>query len=278
MSFIVSEDRLKEKLEKSTEKIVVIDVRAALNDSEIGREQYNESHIPGAVYLDLNTDLSGEVKEHGGSHPLPDVKVFAEKMGSIGIDQDTTVVIYDDSNDMYSARMWWLLYYMGHENVYLLDGGFKRWVEAGHKVTSKIPETSPTIFSPRLQSNATVDMEEVKARKSSVVLIDSRGRERYLGNTEPLYKKAGHIPGAKHFSWQNVLSEDGLWKDALELEDNFATLPKDTEIIVSCGSGISACPNIIGLKEAGYKNVKLYPGSFSDWISYENNDVVTGEE
>lgn len=278
MSFIVNQDWLKEKLEKSNDKIAVIDVRAALTDAEIGREQFNKGHIPGAVYLDLNTDLSGEVGEHGGNHPLPDVSVFAEKMGLIGIDQDTTVVVYDANNDMYSARMLWLLNYMGHKKVYILDGGFKQWTEAEYEVTTEIAKPSPTTFSPRIQSNTTADMEEVKTRNSSVVLVDSRAHDRYIGTNEPLYKKAGHIPGAKHFSWQNVLDEDGLWKDVSELEDNFATLPKDTEIIVSCGSGISACPNIVGLKEAGYKNVKLYPGSFSDWISYEDNDVITGEE
>ncbi|MFB4168019.1 sulfurtransferase [Virgibacillus sp. JSM 102003] len=280
MSVIVNVTWLKERLENNLENTIVVDVRFQLNDPEAGRKAYLESHIPHAVYLDLNKDLSGKAEKHGGNHPLPDMDMFAAKIGNIGIDHNTTVVIYDQRNDMFAARLWWLLDYMGHENVYLLDGGFERWVEQGHEVSSEIPTLSATDFQPNFRENQVADIDEVREKldNNSAVLIDSRGRDRYLGKTEPLYPKAGHIPGAKNYFWKNVLDENGNWKNDTDLQENFSSLSKDDEIIVSCGSGVSACPNVLALKKAGYKNVKLYPGSFSDWISYEENEIEKKDE
>ncbi|ASN07204.1 sulfurtransferase [Virgibacillus necropolis] len=280
MSYLVSVDWLKKKLENKTEEIVVVDVRFSLADPDEGRKAYEQGHIPSAMYLDLNKDLSSPASEHGGNHPLPDMEIFAEKLGEIGIDQQTTVVIYDEKNDMFAARLWWLLDYMGHKNVYLLDGGIARWIEEGNVVTTEIPLPAVKKFQPEIQENQVVDMKQVKEKMKdkSSVLIDSRSKDRYLGQSEPMYAKAGHIPGAKNFFWKDVLQEDGRWKNDEDLQSNFDSLAKDDEIIVSCGSGVSACPNIIALKMAGYENVKLYPGSYSDWISYEDNQVETKEE
>lgn len=279
MSFIISESELNEMLNNKDQDLVIIDVRSALNDPEIGRKKYNSGHIPGAVFLDLKNDLSGEIGTHGGNHPLPDVKVFTEKLAASGVSNQSTVVCYDDANGMFASRMWWLLHYLGHEKAYVLDGGFHSWIKAGNKITTDTSKPVHQTFKTRLLPNATVNMKEVKEKlsNSSAILLDSRARERYLGHTEPLYAKSGHIPGAKNYFWQNVLDENGLWKSVADLKEHFAPLPKDAEIIVSCGSGISACPNIIGLKEAGYENVKLYPGSYSDWISYDENEIETGE-
>lgn len=278
MKFLTSVDSLHQLLEDK-EPVVVIDARFDLGDATYGKRVYEEGHIPGAVHLDLKDDLSGEVKKHGGSHPLPPIEAFVEKLSSIGIDHETTVVVYDDANDMYAARAWWMIHYVGHEHVYVLDGGFKRWKEAGYQVTTETPTLIPKQFTPR-PLDIVVHMEEVKEKMndSSAILIDSRARERYLGKTEPLYKKSGHIPGAKNYFWKDVLNEDGFWKSVKELQEHFSSLRKNEEIIVSCGSGVSACPNFIGLTLAGYDNVKLYPGSFSDWISYEENTLETKEE
>lgn len=280
MSIIVNDTWLKNRLENKLENTVVVDVRSQLNDAEAGRKAYLESHIPHAVYLDLNKDLSGKAEKHGGNHPLPDMDMFAAKIGNIGIDHDTTVVIYDQRNDMFAARLWWLLDYMGHDNIYLLDGGFEKWVEQGHKVSSELPSLSTKDFQPNFRENQVADIDEVKEKldNKSAVLIDSRGKDRYLGKTEPLYPKAGHIPGAKNYFWKNVLDENGNWKNDTDLQENFSSLSKDDEIIVSCGSGVSACPNVLALKSAGYRNVKLYPGSFSDWISYEENEIEKEDE
>lgn len=280
MSFLVSVDQLANMIKNKEENIVVIDVRFQLTNPDAGKDAYLEEHIPGAVYLDLNKDLSGEVKEHGGSHPLPEREELASKLGQLGIDQETTVVIYEEQNGMFSSRCLWLLHDLGHEKAYILDGGLTKWKEENNEVSTDIPKTEKKTFKLDSIHNETVNMQDVKQKmkEKSAILIDSRSRERYLGNTEPLYTKAGHIPGAKNYFWKDVLNEDGIWRTEKELEDHFAELPKDKEIIVSCGSGVSACPNILALKRAGFKNIKLYPGSFSDWISYNDNQLETKEE
>ncbi|WP_404451070.1 sulfurtransferase [Virgibacillus necropolis] len=280
MSYLVSVDWLKKQLENQTDDTVVVDVRFSLKEPDAGRKAYEQGHIPGAMYLDLNKDLSSPKREHGGNHPLPDTETFAERLGEIGIDHQTIVIIYDESNDMFAARLWWLLDYMGHEKTYLLDGGIKRWMEKGNVVTTDIPVPIMRSFQPAVKEDKKVDINDVKdkLKDKSALLIDSRSKDRYLGKNEPMYAKSGHIPGAKNFFWKDVLQEDGLWKNGEALQSNFTKLDKDDEIIVSCGSGVSACPNVIALKAAGYKNVKLYPGSYSDWISYEENQVETKEE
>ncbi|MFD2044269.1 sulfurtransferase [Ornithinibacillus salinisoli] len=279
MMFLIDAEQL-EKLQTQNENIVIVDVRFQLQDPSAGRIAYESGHIPGAAYLDLNNDLSGKVYEHGGKHPLPNPKDFAQKLGEIGIDQDTTVVVYDQHNDMFASRLWWLLQYMGHEKVYLLDGGFAAWIAKGYETSIEVPMFRKKTFQPNVSQDQIVDVNRIKENIESAdaILIDSRAKDRYLGKEEPLYKKAGHIPGAKNFFWKNVLREDGSWKTEEELREHFASLNKDDEIIVSCGSGVSACPNILALKRLGYKNVKLYPGSFSDWISYEDNRVEKRDE
>lgn len=278
MVYVVTTKWLKSHLDSG--EIAIIDVRFQMDAPEAGRISYLAGHIPHAIYLDLNKDLSGPVKEHGGQHPLPEIDELSEKLGEGGVDQNKTVVIYDQGDCMFASRAWWLLNYLGHKDVYILNGGFNAWLEAGNPVSHKVTAPIPTKFTPEILVNATVDIEGVKDRKdrTDTILIDSRAYDRYVGKSEPLYHKAGHIPGAKSFFWKNVFNKDGTWKDTDQLKKTFEKLPKDAEIIVSCGSGVSACPNIIGLKTAGFENVKLYPGSFSDWISYPENELETKEE
>lgn len=277
MSFLMTVKTFKD--EQKQGNLVPLDVRYQLNDSQAGKEAYDQGHIPGAVYLDLMADLSGNVQTHGGSHPLPDRNELAGTLGRLGIDQNTRVVIYGEENDMFSARCLWLLQQLGHEKCWILDGGWRAWMGAGGEVTTVIPEYETTSFVPAEPQGSTVDIDAVKEKinAGSAVLIDSRARERYLGETEPLYSKAGHIPGAINYFWKDVLDDEGKWKTAGALKEHFSNLPKDKEIIVSCGSGVSACPNVLALQQAGFKNVKLYPGSFSDWISYDDNPVERGE-
>ncbi|WP_217587301.1 sulfurtransferase [Lentibacillus saliphilus] len=279
MSYIISVDRLKKRLNNHLDNTLIVDVRFRLDDENAGQKAYLESHIPGAIYLDLNKDLSGKPQKHGGGHPLPDMDMFAAKMGNVGIDHDTTVVVYDQDNGMVAPRLWWMLHHLGHENVYVLDGGLDAWIEAGLDTSREIPELNRKTFTPHVRDQDTVDMLDVKARgtESDTILIDSRSKVRYLGQQESMYSKAGHIPGAVNYFWKSVLDEQGFWKDTQALEAHFQDISKDVEVIVSCGSGVSACPNILALKSIGYPNVKLYPGSFSDWISYEDNVVHKGE-
>lgn len=280
MSYIVTEEWLKERLENNPEDTVIIDVRFNMNEPDAGKKDYIEGHIPHADYLDLDTDLSGPAGKHGGKRPLPDVALFSEKLGEIGVDHEKSVVIYDQKNGIFAGRAWWLIHYLGHEKVYVLEGGLEGWIAAGNDVTDEILESKAATFEPRVREDEIVDMNRVRENigEKSAVLIDSRSRDRYLGKEEKMHDKAGHIPGAKNFFWKDVLNEDGTYKNTDELADNFLSLSKDDEIIVSCGSGISATPNILALKSIGYKNVKLYPGSFSDWISYDENELETEEE
>ncbi|MCJ0930312.1 sulfurtransferase [Virgibacillus halodenitrificans] len=280
MSYLISVNRLKSRLENNQDNTVLVDVRFQLGDPQAGRKAYLEEHIPGAVYMDLEKDLSGKKEKHGGSHPLPDIDMLAAKISNIGIDHDTTVVVYDKENDMFAARFWWLLHYMGHNKVYVLEGGYDCWKSEGNETTSEIPQLQKKHFSPSVREDEKVNIETVKQKltNENTIVIDSRAKERYLGKTEPMYAKAGHIPGAKNFFWKELIKDNQTWKKGEELAEHFKSLPKNKEIIVSCGSGVSACPNILALKSAGYSNVKLYPGSFSDWISYEENPVETKDE
>lgn len=280
MSITVSAKWVQEKMQDAEGSIVLFDTRFQLNDDTYGFKQFKKEHIYGAQYLDLNKDLSGNVQTHGGGHPLPKPEDFAEKVGSSGVGNDTIVIVYDEGNGMFAARAWWVFYYMGHKHVYVLEDGLAGWKEAGHEVTAELVKPTPRTFTPHVREDEVVHMEDVKEKVGAgeAVLLDSRAYERYLGNVEPMYGKAGHIPGAKNYFWQDVLNDDGSWKEEADLQKHFRGLDRDEEIIVSCGSGVSACPNIIGLKKAGFTNVKLYPGSFSDWITYKENEVETKEE
>jgi len=276
---IISVESLQEKIKKE-ENLAILDVRFSLQDIEAGKKAYQQDHIPGAFHLDLKDDLASPAQEHGGDNPLPDPNILADKLGKIGIDEETTVVIYDEDNKMFAARAWWVLHYIGLEEVYILDGGYKLWKEKGQETSTEIPSPKEKTFTAKAKDHLYVNIDTVKEKLASkeAVLIDSRAPGRYRGDNEPLYKKAGHIPGAVNFHYTDVYQEDGTWKSKEELQKVFAKLSKDQEIIVSCGSGVSACPNIIGLNKSGFTNVKLYPGSFSDWVSYNDNEVVKGDE
>lgn len=259
--------------------LVIVDCRFALGKPESGRAAYEESHIPRAVYLDLEKDLSSPITRHGGRHPLPDMDQLAKRLGQSGIQKSSRVVIYDDQGGAMASRLWWLLKYTGHEQAYVLDEGFTAWKNASYPVTDEQPIVIPVPYDINLKPDKLVLVDEVRAasQHGNKILIDSREPRRYAGAEEPLDAKAGHIPGAVNCFWKGVLDDAGHWKDAGALRKHFSDIPEDAEIIVYCGSGVTACPNVLALEEAGYGNVKLYAGSWSDWISYEENPVATGE-
>lgn len=253
-------------------QVVIIDCRFSLADPELGQKQYQESHIPRAFYLDLNRDLASLVEKHGGRHPLPNIAELADKLNAIGINfQDTLVVVYDDSRLAFAARLWWLLRYMGHSKIAVLDGGFSSWKTAGYPVTNILPESRQGKFVPELRSDLIVDIEAVKGRKDlpGRVLVDSRESDRYLGLREPIDPIAGHIPGAVNYPWQDVTDEGSKVRSPNEQKQRWTELETAAEIIVYCGSGVTACVNLLSLEIAGIPNAKLYPGSWSDWCSYQ---------
>lgn len=277
MSMIISATTLANWLE-SNEKVVVIDVRADLQDEYYGKRLYEQAHIPGASFLDLEKDLSGEVKKHGGNHPLPDLATFAKKVSNLGVCANSTVVVYDQGAHMFAPRAWFLLQHIGLKNVYVLDGGYQAWQAEGFSVTEEVPNITRGNLHVQADKEEIVSMKDVSDRAADVTLIDSRAYERYRGIEEPLYARAGHIPGAVNYDWEDVFDEQGYWKTIPALEEHFQSLAKDGVTFVSCGSGVSACVNILALHRLGYEQVKLYAGSFSDWISYENQPLETKDE
>lgn len=268
--FVVSAQYLSEHLDDP--QVVIVDCRFALTEPELGYQQYQISHIPGAHYLDLNQDLSSPVERHGGRHPLPNTTELAKKLAAIGINfQETLVVAYDNSRFAFGARLWWLLRYMGHDKVKLLNGGWTAWESAGYPVTDAARPTPQTgSFAAQLNPDWVVNIETVKACKDDpgVVLVDSRERDRYLGKREPIDPIADCIPGAVNYPWQDVTDAQGKLRSPDELLERWADVQSSKEIIVYCGSGVTACVNLLSLEVAGIEGAKLYAGGWSDWCSY----------
>jgi len=260
--------------------VVIVDCRYWMGQPDAGREAYEASHIPGAVYLDLEHDLSGELEEHGGRHPLPDPATLAHRFAQAGISNRSRVIAYDSQGGAMASRLWWLLRYLGHETVYVLDGGYPVWEAANFPVTAEQRITIPASFYAEVQHGMLAHEYDVQDKLNipGVVLIDSREAPRYRGEVEPLDKVAGHIPGAINRFWKDATTEQGQFKGPDELKERFADLQDAEEIIVYCGSGVTACPNVLALQQAGFYNVRLYAGSWSDWISYEENPIAVGEE
>lgn len=336
--------------------LVIADCRFALGKPDSGRSAYDEAHIPGAVYLDLERDLSAPIGEHGGRHPLPEPELLEAALRRAGIGPDSRVVAYDDQGGAMASRLWWLLRWLGHDSVYVMDQGFSAWQAAGFPVTDETRVVVPGSFQARVQPQLLAGVDEVRAAsiaaaphawdaaggeagsgtgaggdaapaveaikpanlrpldrlgaeaslvdgleaafgavdepdnggssleaaasggpaEAAPLLLDSREPRRYAGLEEPLDRKAGHIPGAANLFWKGVLDETGRWKAGDELAAALNDVPRDRELIVYCGSGVTACPNVLALQAVGYSNVKLYAGSWSDWISYSNNPIATG--
>lgn len=225
----------------------------------------------------METELYSQVKERGGRHPLPSIEELKNTFENIGINNDSIIVVYDEGDLAGPSRVWWILKYLGHDKVYVLNGGINEFKEISGEITQEIKSVKKGDFRVEVNEDMRVNMEYVKERlyKDNVAIIDSRENQRYKGEFEPVDKKAGHIPSALNYFWMNILNidEDKLnIKSQEELEKYFETLKNYDEVIVYCGSGITACPNSLALNEVGIKH-EVYSGSFSDWISYEENEV-----
>lgn len=261
---------------------IVFDCRFTLTNVEAGKLAYQQAHIPGARYVHLDNDMSSPVTATSGRHPLPDVNVFSEKLSNWGIDESKQVVVYDDSFGSMAVKMWWLLRWLGHPNVALLDGGLPKWTKQKLPVNAELPPLHKAKFIPQVHANmvACADEVEMARQERCRLLIDARSEQRFAGEHEPLDKVAGHIPGAINWVFEENLDFDGTYLPADELREAYLKLlhgVKPDQVIHSCGSGVTACHNILAMEIAGLASGKLYAGSWSEWISDPKRPVATGE-
>jgi thiosulfate/3-mercaptopyruvate sulfurtransferase len=260
---------------------VVCDCRHDLADVEAGRRAYAVSHIPGARFVHLDADLSAPMTGRNGRHPLPEPDRFTRRLGELGIGNTTQVVAYDASGGYYAARLWWMLRWLGHESAAVLDGGWDAWVKSGQSVSSETPTIKPARFYPRIRRGVALDAAEIAARmgQPQPLLLDARSPDRYRGENETLDPVAGHIPGALSRYFKLNLESDGRFKPPAVLRREFssalgAVAPSD--VVHYCGSGVTACHNLLAMEIAGLSGSRLYPGSWSEWVSDRSRPVATG--
>lgn len=266
---------LMENIDK--ENIIVLDARAALGDPLQGKRDYGKAHIKGARFVSLEDVLTGELRTNGGRHPLPNLDKFIEDMKDLGVCDSKTILIYDDGTLAMAGRLWYLLKLIGKEEVYILEGGIEAFLENGGEVTDELPLIErASDLSLNLKEDILVYINYVKEKIDdlSTAIVDVRAHERYIGKVEPLDSVAGHIRGALNYPWTDLLDNNKIEAD--KLEEKFKDLKTYDEIIIHCGSGITGTVAMILLDEVGIKS-KLYAGGYSDWVSYEDNEVVKGE-
>ena len=273
----ISVDALRARLRDPDLRLV--DVRSVLGRPGAGRAAFEAGHLPGATFLDLEDDLSGPIGAHGGRHPLPDAAVLAATFGAVGIGMGTHVVAYDAGDAMVAGRVWWSLRWLGHDAVQVLDGGFAAWVAAGGPVATDRVVHPPARFEARPRAEMLVDRAELIAGMGDPdrVVVDARAAERYRGDVEPLDPRAGHVPGAVNYPYAENL-EGGRFRAPEALRERFAPLAAAREVVVYCGSGVSAAHDLMALEAAGIHGAKLYAGSWSDWVSHPDAPVALGAE
>jgi thiosulfate/3-mercaptopyruvate sulfurtransferase len=251
---------------------VIVDCRFDLADPPKGERLYLESHIPGARYAHLDRDLSGEKTGSNGRHPLPTPEQMRQRFGALGIGPGKQVVVYDSDSSMHASRLWWMVRYMGHDAVAVLDGGFARWVREGYPLRDGKEAWREATFvgAPRESWRVTADAVARRLHDPAHLLVDARAEERYRGENETLDKKAGHIPGARNFFFQRNLRDDKTFKSREELRaawDELLGPTKPEDVVMYCGSGVTSCHNLLAMEHAGLTGARMYPGSWSEWSS-----------
>ena len=269
----------------------IFDCRYELTDPEYGKRVYLEGHIPGAQYINLEHDLSAQPDGQNGRHPLPSADDLARLFSSCGIDRGTQVVAYDARGGGFAARLWWSLRFLGHFDVAVLNGGYPEWIRKGYPINKGRETRSAARFLPEVQAEMVVDYNDVERVSNSpqligvanehsdkaVCLIDSRAPERYAGIEEPYDPVAGHIPGAINRDWTLNLDPEGKFKSQTSLRSAFNSIldeSRPSEAIVYCGSGVTACQNILAMEYVGLEGSRLYAGSWSEWCSDPDRPVA----
>lgn len=268
----------------TTSRPLVIDCSFDLADREAGNRAYASGHIPGAIHLDLENDLSAPKNGRNGRHPLPERAAFAQVLARVGANDDTLIVAYDTGNGSFAARLWWMVGWTGHAAVALLDGGVGAWRAAGQSLTAEpAAPRAPGHFSLREPLATLVRLEEVRANldRPQRVVVDARAADRFRGENETLDPIAGHIPGARNRFFGNNLQSDGRFKPAAQLRAEFEAVigqRPGTDVISQCGSGVTACHNLLAMEIAGLTGGALYAGSWSEWSAQPGAPVATGAD
>jgi thiosulfate/3-mercaptopyruvate sulfurtransferase len=278
-STLIATDALAAHLDDPS--LVVVDVRHDLAQPDNwGETQYNAGHLPGARFVHLDRELSAPKNGRNGRHPLPRPGDAAALFGKLGIGADTQVVVYDQSSGMYASRLWWMLRWLGHDAVAVLDGGIAKWQREGRPLSTDVPTPRAATFplsTPLATASAQDVLDSLAAR--SRFIIDARAPERFRGEVEPMDPVAGHIPGAHNWPYTQNIGADGTFKPAAELAAGFAAFFGTTPtaaVIHQCGSGVTSCHNVLAMAVAGYPLTTLYPGSWSEWVADPGRPVATG--
>jgi thiosulfate/3-mercaptopyruvate sulfurtransferase len=261
--------------------LVLFDCRFELGNVHWGEAQFASAHIPGAQYLHLDRDLSSPVTAASGRHPLPDHHALARRLGALGVTAGCQIVGYDQGNGAYAARLWWLARWIGWRDVAVLDGGIAAWRAAGLPLESVTRAPTPRLLSVECDADAWVGSDAVEdlRRRPGHLLVDARGAERFAGRNETIDPIAGHVPGARNHPFAGNLGADGKFLPARELERRFRTLLgalPPSALISMCGSGVTACHNLLALEHAGLTGARLYAGSWSEWIRDPERPIATG--
>jgi thiosulfate/3-mercaptopyruvate sulfurtransferase len=281
MSFrtLISTDALSAHL--SDPDFVIVDCRFELADAGAGERAYEAGHIPGAGYAHLDRDLSGAKTGLNGRHPLPDPTTLSRALGRLGIANGSQVVAYDQDNGMFASRLWWLLRWLGHEDVAVLDGGFAKWIAEGRATATGRERRQEQRFSGQPDSEMTLQASDVAQilRNPEWRLLDARAPERFRGDVEPIDKVPGHIPGAANHFFKSNVAEDGTFNSTQDLRSTLNAsangVPMD-HVVCYCGSGVTACHNLLAMEHAGLRGAKLYAGSWSEWSSDPARPIERG--
>ena len=262
---------------------VFVDCRFDLAIPNAGYEQYRSGHIPGARYAHLNQDLSGPITPSTGRHPLPPLEEFARRLGAWGIDERSQVIAYDDAGGAIAARLWWMLHWVGHEAAAVLNGGLKAWLAAGLplEVDERRPTPATFVARPRAEQAVTLDELVPALADRSVVLVDARSADRFAGQNETLDPVAGHIPGARNHPFMSNLDAERRFLPPRVLRERWSKTLADASadrVVTMCGSGVTACHDLLALQIAGFSGARLYPGSWSEWIRDARRPIATGSE
>jgi len=259
----------------------IVDCRYDLQNESWGHDQYRAAHIPGAVYVSLGEDMAAPRTGQNGRHPLPSVETLAALFGRLGITPDTQVVAYDQDNGMYASRLWWSSRYLGHDAVAVLDGGWAKWMREGRPASSGDERRSPVMFTAHPRPEMRLSVEDVRTRleEPSMLLVDARAPERFEGRNETIDRAAGHIPGATNHFFKTNLADDATMLPTNRLREALGrTLMgrSPSEIVMYCGSGVTACQNLLAMEHAGLPGARLYVGSWSEWSADPSRPTEKG--